>query len=509
MSSGPGAAPATAEESLRGPVVRAAAWTVGGYGLSQFIRFAGNLLLARLLFPEVFGLSALVVLFVQGLSMFSDVGTGPAIVQSPRGDDPEFLQTAWTVQCVRGAFLWACCCLIAAPVASFYDQPLIAQLLPIAGLTALLAGFESTSMHTLQRHLRLERLTILDLVSQVLGLVSIIVLALLHRSTHGAHDLGAVWATIGGSLVSSTTRLVLSHTRLPGIRHRFRLERQALAALLRFGRWVFVSTLFTFLAGQSDRLVFGKMIPLALLGIYGIAQTLAMFPTQAAQRLGSSVLFPAYSRLAGTDDFRHVFGRMRLPVLVSSGAVASGAIACGPFLIRSLYDSRYQAAGWILQYLSVAAWFQSIESTNSAVLVAQGRVSLLAANNAIKFAGLALLVPLGFHVGGFRGALVALVLSDVLKYTASALGVAASGLRGFGWDALLSLVIAGSSCAALLAGSAVLSRSHANWLALSVAACLAGVAWAVVGLCCVMRVGVRRAARLGFTRRSLGGELSS
>ena len=67
---------------------------------------ASNLILTRLLFPEAFGLMALGSVVLVGLQMFSDAGIGPSIAQSPRGDDPEFLDTAWTAQVLRGVILW-------------------------------------------------------------------------------------------------------------------------------------------------------------------------------------------------------------------------------------------------------------------------------------------------------------------------------------------------------------------------------------------------------------------
>ena len=59
-----------------------------------------------LLFPEAFGIMALVSVVLVGLAMFSDVGIGPAISQHKRGDDAAFLDTAWTINVVRGAALW-------------------------------------------------------------------------------------------------------------------------------------------------------------------------------------------------------------------------------------------------------------------------------------------------------------------------------------------------------------------------------------------------------------------
>ena len=59
-----------------------------GFGSSQVIRFASNLILTRLLLPQHFGLSAIVGMFVNGFQQLSDIGLGPAIIQSPRGDEP-------------------------------------------------------------------------------------------------------------------------------------------------------------------------------------------------------------------------------------------------------------------------------------------------------------------------------------------------------------------------------------------------------------------------------------
>lgn len=467
--------------SMASAAVRGSAWTLGGYAAGQLLRLAGNLVLTRLLFPEVFGQMALVNTFMQGLQMFSDVGIGPAIVQGSRGDDPRFLRTAWTVQAVRGAILWLGSCAIAGPIASFYAQPLLAWLIPAAGLSAVLAGFESTSLHALRRHLRLDRVTVVELAGQGIGIAATVLLAAADRRVHGANHPGAAWAMVGGGLVGSASRLLLSHALLPGIRHRLDLDRGDLRALLRFGRWIFVSTLLTFLASQSDRLVFGKMIPLDLFGVYGIAAMLAAMPTQAVLRLGNSVAFPAYSRLAGRDDFRDVFGRVRLPLVLGGGAVVSALLACGPFLIRVLYDTRYLQAGWILQYLSAITWLQILECTNGAALLARGRVGWVAAGNAAKLAGMLAFIPLGFHVGGFRGALVGLIASEAARYLTSVMGTAALGLGGFGRDVLLTAFTAAVAWAGSAGGQALAGADRGALAGLAVAAAVTGAPWALIG----------------------------
>lgn len=475
--------PAASHETVGATAVRGSVWTLGGYAAGQVLRLGGNLILARLLFPAVFGQMALVSIFLQGLQMFSDVGIGPAIVQSPRGDDEGFLNTAWTIQVGRGLALWLGSCAIAIPVADFYGQPALRWLLPVAGINALLAGFEATAIQTLQRRLRLERLTILDLMGQAAGIAGTVLLALVDRSVFGPNHASAAWAVVGGGLIAGVVRLVVSHTALPGIRNRFHLDRHHSRALFGFGRWIFVSTLLTFFAGQADRLVFGKMIPIALFGVYSIAVMLSLLPTQAVQKLGGAVVFPAYSRLAHRADFGEIFWRVRLPILVGGAAVVSGLAACGPLLIRVLYDARYQEAGWILQFLAAMAWFQILECTIGAALLAQGHARWVAAGSAMKVVAMLVLVPLGFHLGDFRGALLGLVLAEAAKYLTAAAAGLLCGLRGFGRDLLVTTACAATSYLGMWSGSAARGwLGGGNLAALGAAAAVTGGIWALLGV---------------------------
>jgi len=172
-------------------VARGSAFTASGYAASQLLRLLANLLLTRILYPEAFGLMALVSVFMVGLVMFSDVGIGPAISQNRRGDDPDFLDTAWSIQVIRGVLMFLAAAVLAFPVAWFYDAPMLAQLLPVASLTLVIAGFYPTRIETANRHLMLGRVTLLDLASQAVGTLSMLVIAWQTQS---------VWALVVGGL---------------------------------------------------------------------------------------------------------------------------------------------------------------------------------------------------------------------------------------------------------------------------------------------------------------------
>ena len=457
--------------SLRSRTIRGTVWTTAGYGVSQVVRLAVNLVLTRLLQPHMFGLMTLVNTFVQGLQGFSDVGIGPAVIQSKRGDDRSFLDTAWTVQVLRGVMLGTVAALIAWPVAALYGERQLVWLLPVAGLSAVMAGFNSTALFTLNRHLEVGALTVRSLVGQLVGAAAMIGWALLRPS---------VWALLAGNLAAAAATLALSYTLLPG-RNRFRWERGALREMMGFGRWIFVSTVLTFLALQADRLIFGKLIPLDALGVYGVAAMMAALPTQAILKLGGVVVFPAYSRRAAGSDFQQVFDRVRLPLLAGAGLITVALLAGGRHLIDLLYDPRYHGAGWMLQLLAVSGWFQVMQVTNGSALLALGSPRSVAAGNLVKLAGIVVLIPLGFRYDGLPGGVIGIILSDVLKYLASSWLASRKGLHMFGKDLMLSALVAVTAIAAQAIADWVArgSTSHkaGALLGLGIVAVMAGATW--------------------------------
>ena len=89
-----------------GTALRGGAWTTIGYVAAQVLRTVATLVLARhFLGPEPFGLVGLVGVFIAGLAMFSELGIAANVVQHARGDDSDFLNTAFTIQVGRGVFL--------------------------------------------------------------------------------------------------------------------------------------------------------------------------------------------------------------------------------------------------------------------------------------------------------------------------------------------------------------------------------------------------------------------
>jgi O-antigen/teichoic acid export membrane protein len=420
--------------SLRTKYARGSLWALIGYGGQQVLRVVGQFLLWRLLFNEAFGLMSIVNVFIVGLAMFSDVGIGPSIIQNARGEDPDYLNTAWTIQVLRGFALFAVSAVAAVPVAHFYNEPLLASLIPVVSAGSLITGgFQSTKFFSVTRQMALGRLTAIELASQSIGLVVMVAYAFAFRS---------IWALAIGSIVTNVVRLVLGHVALPGIKNRFRWDRSSIHSLVHFGRWIFMSTLVTFLVSQSDRLIFGKLVSMSMLGVYSVATTWATFPTQVLGHLVQSVMFPLFSQVHNDkSDLPAHYREARAPCLFAAGWLAACLISSGPTIVRFVYDQRAAEAGWIIQILSAGTWFLALEMTNGQALLALGKPKWIAAGSAAKLVGMAVLITVGQWTLGFPGAVIGFAVSEVFRYALSLVGAHMSRLKGYRQDFLLTVLV--------------------------------------------------------------------
>ncbi len=406
-------APAPARKSLRTRALHGTVLTGLNYGGQVALRLGGNLILTRLLFPKAFGLMALVQSFLIGLEMLSDVGITPSIVHSKRGDEVSYLNTAWTLQVVRGLMLWLCACLIAYPAAWFYREPSLALMLPAMGFHAVMGGLSSTKLATADRHLNLGRLTAIDITTYATGLAATVLLAWWMRN---------VWSLVIGGFVQAGLKMLASHLLLEGERNRFHWDRTAIGEIQRYGRWIFLSTAIGYLAVQGDRLALGRLLSVKFLGVYTVALTFAQLPTEVIRQAAAKVMFPSYSELMRTapEKLYATVRRTRMFLLGVTWAGCFVLISAGTWLIGFLYDDRYLEASWMLPVLTFGTLGHALILSYDGILLATGNTHwlafLLTIQTVVKFAA----IFVGHSLDGERGVMLGLACVTWLHYPADA-----------------------------------------------------------------------------------------
>ena len=400
--------------SLKQRVFAAGLWRLAAYVMSQGIRFGSNLLMTRLLVPEMFGVMAIAMMVFVGLQLFSDVGLRQSIIQSKRGDDPVFLNTAWVIQISRGLTL----CVIAVAIAflifflnsigwipkeSVYANPTLPYVIGVLSIIAVIDGFQSTKLFEASRHLRLGQVTKIELTAQLFGLAIMFGWVLVDRS---------IWALVAGTICSLAATCVMSHAWLPGVANRWCWNRAASKEIVHFGKWILISSILGFLVSSGDRLLLGGLVDPSVLGIYIIAFSMYGAIEQLVTKMISDIMFPALSEVIRDrpENLKQSYYRLFMVAASSVYFCAGVLMISGHAIIEILYDHRYWQAGWMLQTLAMGLFAVPFYVT-AICFLALGQSRLFSHLIAIRAVVLFLLIPLGFHLFGMQGALVGLVIS--------------------------------------------------------------------------------------------------
>lgn len=409
-------------KSLKQRAVQSGGWVIFGHLFSQLIRFGSNLILTRLLVPDMFGVMAIVSVIIGGISMFSDVGLLQNIVQSKRGEDPDYLNTAWTIQILRGFVIFLVALLLGLSLYMFgqmgilssdtvygnVDLPLI---LITVSISVIISSFNSIHLLVLNRKLMMSKMVIIDLLSQVIGIVFMLIWAWFHRD---------IWALVFGGVLASLVKMIMTHSVYIGERCHLQWDKDAVNEILHFGKWIFVSSIFGFLLNQGDRILLGGMLSAEMLGVYTIAFFLANSLKELMRKLIFSIFFPILSETIRTslDILEPTYYKIKNKIDGITFFSAGFLYATAETIINMLYDSRYEEAGWMLKILSI-----SLIGTGSLLasqcFLASGKPKLETLLIFIQVCYFYAVMPSLFYFYNITGAIIAIASYPIIRLLVS------------------------------------------------------------------------------------------
>ena len=388
-----------------------------GFAATQGIRLVSTLVMTRLLAPSMFGVMSIALMVNVIASLLTDLGIRQNIVQSRRGVDPIFLDTAWTVQIVRGFIIWALALALSATLYlagrlghlsgdTVYATPILPWVLAVSSFSVVIAGFSSTKGAVAQRNLDQRRLIQIELASQLVAFAVMVVIAYETRS---------IWSLVAGQLAAGAMGVALSHTILPGTANRLAWDAASLREIVAFGKWIFASSFVGVFALYADRIVLGGLVTPSLLGQFAVAGNLVGAVQGVFAKLYLSVVMPVLSETARGDRGRlkEVFYRLRLPTDLTLLFCAGFLAASGQLVVDVLYDRRYAQAGWMLQILAVSLVWARLDATRQLYL-ALGQPKYAAFLNFARFATVFVALLVGFRLGGIRGAIWGFALHEIV-----------------------------------------------------------------------------------------------
>ena len=366
------------------------------YGLTAVIKLASSLILTRLLNPPAYGVVAILFSVAFILELVSDVGTVALLIRHPRGSEPRFIHTIWTVRLLRSSLNFCLLYAFAPLIAELYETPLLSDALRLFSFTFLLGGFQSMSFVLAQRDQRSRISNYAELVTNAMMTVAVIGLALVYKDHY---------AFIYGILFQRLLMTAASYLYYREIGVAIAFDRDAVADQFKFARVVLPSSMLTIVLSQYDKIVLLKLFDLSLLGVYGVAGGM-IGPVNGLISKNCRVVL--YARCAdyfrtdrGSAVARYYSENKRLLAL---GTLLPAAIAgLSQSIVALLYDGRYAQAGDVLMVFGMVSVVASFQNPTENLLVASGRTHVVLVANLVRLATLPASTLLGYYLFGFNG----------------------------------------------------------------------------------------------------------
>lgn len=431
-------------------VRRRAVRAIGASGLvgvlTKILSLLSTLVLVRLLSPSDYGLVAIATAVIGIIGFFNEIGLGSAIVQRQAVTRDE-LSGCFGIAMIACTLLVIVAVGAAWPVAKYYGMPELGPVLAVLGGCLYLGALNTVPLALLRKDLRFQPVMwsgVLGVLVQSLVAIPLAYLGFKH------------WAIVVGFLMGQIASLLLcwwSAAWLPGLPIKISAGR----TLMGYGLNITANRVLWHVYMNADKLIIGKLIGAAAVGVYDVARSLANLPTSQISGVATNIASPVYARLqSDTAALARAMLRLVRGIAYLAMPVLMGMAALAPDLVMVLAGPQWMAAVWPLRALCLAEMVFCVANLQTQLLISSGNASTLIRYNTVC----AIVIPCSLALGAIWGGLWGVGLAWLLAYPLvylwllrAVLKVVSVSLLSF-WRALL-----GPVSGALLTGLTVLTAA--------------------------------------------------
>lgn len=330
---------------------------------TQGIQFIVQIILARLLLPEDYGLIALVMIFITLANVFIQSGFGAALIQKKQVDELDY-SSAFYFSLGIAIILYTVIYIMSGEIADFYNEPRLIKVLRVLSISVFFGAINAIQYAFISKNLLFKKL----FVSSLLGiLISGI------GGIFSAYQGLGVWAIVIQHLLN---QLIVCVSLLLIIKWRPRLifSWARVKLLFDFGGKLLISSLIDTLYLDLRSLIIGKIYMADVLGFYKRGSQFPQFIVNNINGSIQSVLLPTLS--AFQDDIATVRKMVRTSIITSSYIVfpmmMGLAVTARPIILILLTDKWLRSVPYMQIFCAVFA-LMPLHTTNLQCINALGR----------------------------------------------------------------------------------------------------------------------------------------
>ena len=381
----PPASPAPAGRELDRSLVKGIAWTGGSKWVTQTVRWASTLVVARLLSLGDYGIVGMAATYLGLVQLINEFGLSASIIQHRDLTREDISQLAGLS--ILMGFGFALLSAALAPLfAMFFGEPAVRWVIMALAVTFVLRGLQVVPRAILNRDLHFRQLAVLDAAEAIVQALVALGLAMLHFG-YWALVLGS----IGGVAASTILALVMHRHRVAWPR-----REQAIARAVGFGSQVAASRVAWYVYSNADFFIVGRVLGKDALGAYSLGWTLANIPVERISALVGRVT-PAIFAAVQKDiaAMRRYVLRITEGLALLTFPASVGMSLVADDFVTVVLGEQWRPAILPLRLLSFYGGFRSVTTLLPQVLVARNQ----ARKNLYISIIAAVLLPIAFLIG--------------------------------------------------------------------------------------------------------------
>lgn len=342
---------------------RGVLWSLLRDAGGQFIAIPSAMVLARLLSPEEFGITAAANFFYLLANRVGQLGLNAAIIRIKTLRD-EHMSSVFVVGLSAGCLVALAMALASPSIAAFYRSPETGQIVRVASLNFVIIPLGSVSMALINRNMRFRTAAQVDILAELVFSSSALVMAWNGYS---------FWSLVYAQLLANTAQTAAKLT-LGGWRPSVRFSRHAFGEVFAFGAGVYAKRLLDYSAQNIDSLTVGRVLGMTGLGYYDRAfNTMQRF--QERLTVAPGVSFRIFALIQDEPDrFRRGYAKVLLTVSLLGFPVFAALFVLAPHFLAVLFGERWLPAALPLRILSVVGLLKLMNTYGSSAIQASGRI---------------------------------------------------------------------------------------------------------------------------------------
>lgn len=337
------------ENSFQNNVFNAAKWSTITELAAKLVTPITNIVLARILVPEAFGVVATVTMIISFAEMFTDAGFQKYLVQHNFKNKEEKHKNAnvafWTNLGIS-ILLWIIIFLFSENIATLVGNPGLGTVLAIASLQLPLTSFSSIQMALYRRDFDFKTLFIVRMVAVLIPFIVTIPLALIGLS---------YWALIIGTLFmqfSNAIILTIKSKWKPKLFFDFKILKE----MFSFSVWSLIEAISIWLTSWIDAFIIGTVLNQYFLGLYKTSTTMVNILMGIVTSALAPVLFSALSRLQDDNEkFNKLYFKLQRIVSILIFPLGIGVFLYSDLATQIILGSQWTEASGVIGHWALTS----------------------------------------------------------------------------------------------------------------------------------------------------------